>query len=98
MPEQALRASDDDRDIVLQALENHLAAGRLNLDEFDQRSTAALTAVTLDDLAVLTTDLPQLSEVAPTAEVSSHSRHLILLFVIAFATLAALIAMMLVHP
>jgi hypothetical protein len=99
MPDSALRASDDDRDLVLMALERHLAEGRLNLDEFDQRSTATLTAVTLDDLVVLTADLPQLPAEAPQqVEPASHSRHLILLFVIAFATLAALVAMMLLHP
>ncbi len=99
MPDPALRASDDDRDIVLQVLERHLAAGRLNLDEFDQRSTAALAAVTLDDLAALTTDLPEpAAESARPVEPASHSRHLVLLFVIAFATLAVLVAMMLLHP
>ena len=62
MPEPALRASDDDRDIVLRALERHTAVGRLSLDEFDQRSTAALAAVTLDELAALTADLPELPD------------------------------------
>jgi hypothetical protein len=99
MPEPAQRASDDDRDTVLRALERHTATGRLNLDEFDQRSTAALTAVTLDDLAALTADLPQLPhEPARPVEPANHARHLILLFVIAFVTLAALVAMMLLHP
>ena len=99
MPEPALRASDDDRDAVLRALERHTATGRLNLDEFDQRSTAALTAVTLKDLADLTGDLPELTgEPAPPAERTSNARHLVLLFVIAFATLAVLLAMMLLHP
>src|SRR4029453_14482430 len=58
MPEPALRASDDDRNTVLQALEWHTAAGRLSLEEFDQRSTAALAAVTQNDLAPLIADLP----------------------------------------
>lgn len=100
MPEPALRASDDDRDLVLQALEQHFAAGRLNLDEFDQRSTAALAAVTRDDLAALTTDLPELTaEPARPVEPASHARHLALLFVIAFVALSALFAvMMLLHP
>jgi Domain of unknown function (DUF1707) len=99
MPEPALRASDDDRDAVLRALERHTATGRLNLDEFDQRSTAALTAVTLDDLAALTADLPELpDEPARLIEPANHARHLVLLFVIAFVTLAALVAMMLLHP
>ncbi|HEX7209960.1 MAG TPA: DUF1707 domain-containing protein [Propionibacteriaceae bacterium] len=96
MPEPGLRAADDDRDIVLRTLERHAAAGRLTLDEFDQRSTAALVAVTLDDLAALTADLPV--EPTPPVEPAGHDRHLVLLFVIAFVALAALVAMMLLHP
>jgi DUF1707 SHOCT-like domain len=105
MAEAAMRASDDDRDAVLRALERHTAVGRLSLDEFDQRSTAALAAVTLDELAALTSDLPELldepaqpTELAQPDESAGHARHLILLFVIAFMTLAALVAMMLLHP
>ena len=99
MPEPALRASDDDRDIVLQALERHTAVGRLSLEEFDQRSTAALAAVTQNDLAALIADLPE-PRVEPTSPLDAvgHGRHLVLLFVIAFVTLAALVAMMLLHP
>jgi hypothetical protein len=100
-----MRASDDDRDAVLRALERHTAAGRLTLDEFDQRSTAALDAVTLDELAGLTSDLPELADepaqpIEPTWPVESagHAKHLVLLFLIAFMTLAALVAMMLLHP
>jgi hypothetical protein len=85
----ALRASDDDRDSVLRALERHAAVGRLSLDEFDQRSTAALTAMTLNDLAALTADLPGLpNEQVPTVEPASHTRHLALIFLIAFVALA----------
>jgi uncharacterized protein DUF1707 len=99
MPEPVLRASDDDRDTVLHALERHTASGRLNLDEFDQRSTAALAAVTLDQLAALTADLPKLpDERTRPVEPASPARHLTLLFVIAFVTLAVLVAMMLLHP
>lgn len=99
MSDRALRASDDDRNLVALALERHFAAGRLDLDEFDQRSTAALTAVTLSDLGSLTADLPDLTgEAAKPAEPYDGSRHLVLLFVIAFVVLAALVAMMLLHP
>jgi hypothetical protein len=99
MPEPGLRAADDDRDTVLQTLERHVAAGRLTLDEFDQRSTAALAAVTLEELAVLTTDLPELSaEPARQVGPAGHARHLVLLFVIAFVALAVLVVMMLLHP
>jgi hypothetical protein len=99
MPQPAQRASDDDRDTVLRALERHTAVGRLSLDEFDQRSTAALAAVTLDDLAALTADLPELRDerLQPVQPVS-HARHVVLLFAIAFVTLAVLVAMMLLHP
>jgi hypothetical protein len=55
----AVRASDDDRRRVVSALERHTTAGRLKLHEFDARVVAALEAVTLDDLAVLTHDLPE---------------------------------------
>jgi hypothetical protein len=96
MPEAVVRASDDDRDAVLRTLERHTAAGRISLEEFDQRSTAALTAVTLDDLAALTADLPK--EPAHPIEPVGHGRHLILLFVIAFVAIAVLVAMMLLHP
>jgi hypothetical protein len=99
MPEPVLRASDDDRDTVLRALEQHTAVGRLSLDEFDQRSTAALAAVTLDELATLTADLPKLPKgPARPVEPAGHGRHLVLLFVIAFVVLAVLVAMMLLHP
>jgi Domain of unknown function (DUF1707) len=99
MPEPVVRASDDDRDTVLLALERHTAAGRLSLEEFDQRSTTALAAVTLDELAALTADLPKLpEEPARPVEPVGHGRHLVLLFVIAFVVLAVLVAMMLLHP
>ena len=99
MPEPGLRAADDDRDTVLHTLERHVAAGRLTLDEFDQRSTAALAAVTLDDLAVLTADLPELpAEPERQPGPAGHERHLVLLFAIAFVALAVLVAMMLLHP
>lgn len=99
MPEPALRASDGDRDAVLRVLEQHTASGRLNLDEFDHRSTAALAAVTLDDLAALIADLPALpDEPARPVEPASRPRHLAVLFALAFVTLAALVAMMLLHP
>jgi Domain of unknown function (DUF1707)/Cell wall-active antibiotics response 4TMS YvqF len=53
-----LRASDADRDQTVEALAAASAAGRLTLEEYSQRSEAALTAKTLGDLAGLTADLP----------------------------------------
>jgi hypothetical protein len=52
-----LRASDTDRDRVVAMLAEALADGRLTSEEHSQRSGAALSARTLGELAVLTTDL-----------------------------------------
>jgi hypothetical protein len=54
----AMRASDADRDAVLAELSEHFQAGRLTLEEFDERSNQALHARTYGDLADLTSDLP----------------------------------------
>jgi len=56
-----VRASDADRDRVVEALAAASAEGRLTLEEYSERSDAALVARTLGDLAGLTTDLPAAS-------------------------------------
>jgi len=53
-----VRASDADRDRAVEALASASAEGRLTLEEYSERSDAALTARTLGDLASLTADLP----------------------------------------
>jgi len=53
-----LRASDADRDRVSAALGEHLAAGRLTLEEFSERVGAAQTARTHGELERLSRDLP----------------------------------------
>lgn len=53
----ALRASDADRDRVIDALRTAVTDGRLDPDEFDERLGAALAARTLDALTPLTADL-----------------------------------------
>src|SRR5215472_13228028 len=53
----SLRASDADRDRVIELLRAAVADGRLDAGEFDERLDAALTARTLDALAPLTADL-----------------------------------------
>jgi uncharacterized membrane protein len=79
-----MRASDDDRKRVVAALERHTAAGRLSLDEYSERVTRAYEAATHHDLAAVTRDLP--AEPASTAV----SRQLLVAFLLAMATLAAL--------
>ena len=53
-----VRASDDDRDRTVVALREHLAAGRLTLEEFTERVDVALHAGTADELAATTEALP----------------------------------------
>ena len=52
-----LRASDADRDRVIELLRAAIADGRLDPVEFDERLDAALAARTIDALAPLTADL-----------------------------------------
>jgi hypothetical protein len=53
-----IRASDHDRDAVVDTLRDAFSEGRLTLDEFQERSTAAYAGRTWGDLRELTTDLP----------------------------------------
>jgi Domain of unknown function (DUF1707)/Cell wall-active antibiotics response 4TMS YvqF len=53
-----LRASDADRDRVATQLREHLADGRLTLDEFTDRVDAVHAARTVGQLEELTRDLP----------------------------------------
>jgi len=60
-----LRVSDADRDRALAELSGHFQAGRLTLEEFDERSGQALNARTAGQLAGLFTDLPAGQAQAP---------------------------------
>jgi hypothetical protein len=79
------RASDDDRQRVVEQLQRHTAVGRLTLDEFTDRVGNAYSARTLRDLAVVTSDLPPLPEKRGAAH-----RDLLVLFAIAAVTLLLL--------
>jgi hypothetical protein len=52
------RASDRERDAVVQRVQDAFAEGRIDDAEFDERTRAALTARTQADLDVLLADLP----------------------------------------
>ena len=54
-----IRASDADREHVVEILREAYSAGRLSLDEFDERTTLAFAAKTWGGLRDLTRDLPQ---------------------------------------
>ena len=53
-----IRASDADRDRTAAALREHLAAGRLTNEEFDERLDQTYAAKTLGELDDLMADLP----------------------------------------
>jgi class 3 adenylate cyclase len=53
-----LRASDWDRERVVESLRHHFEAGRLSEDDLSERIESAYAARTVADLDVLTTDLP----------------------------------------
>lgn len=74
-----LRIGNAEREAAMKALEAHLVAGRLELDEYGQRSAKASVARTADELFPLFADLPQphaAGEVSlrkPAAQVREHS-------------------------
>ena len=53
-----IRASDHDRESTVEVLREAYTAGRLDLDEFDERTTRAYAAKTWGNLRELTSDLP----------------------------------------
>jgi hypothetical protein len=66
--DDSLRVSDAERDAMVRTLGEHAAAGRLTLDELEERAGRALAAKTRGDLAALTTDLPAEAQPVPTPE------------------------------
>jgi len=69
-PESAsLRAADTDRAVVLAALGDAYADGRLTKDEYDERATSATVAKTLGELPPLLADLVPIAPPRPGAEI-----------------------------
>jgi hypothetical protein len=58
MTDGSIRASDNDRERVVAALRVAYTEGRLTLDEFEERTSAAYASRTWGDLRELTSDLP----------------------------------------
>ena len=54
-----MRASDAERERVVEALRRHATAGRLSVSELEERSASAYGARTLAELAPLLADLPE---------------------------------------
>ena len=59
-----IRASDADREHVVEILREAYSAGRLTLEEFDERTSLAFAAKTWGGLRELTRDLPQQARLA----------------------------------
>ena len=53
-----MRVGDTERNSALEALGEHLSAGRLDIDEYGERSAKVTVARTTADLSALFTDLP----------------------------------------
>ncbi|HET6501646.1 MAG TPA: DUF1707 domain-containing protein [Amycolatopsis sp.] len=60
-----LRAADHDRDRIVAKLQRALGEGRIDLDEFDDRTRRVWQAKTYGDLAAITADLPAAVPSAP---------------------------------
>jgi Domain of unknown function (DUF1707) len=58
MTDRPIRASDTERDSVVDILRDAYAEGRLTLEEFSERTSAAYASKTWTDLRELTADLP----------------------------------------
>jgi hypothetical protein len=56
--QQGMLVGDQEREATVQSLEEHYAAGRIDLPELERRTQAALTAATRADLAKAGADLP----------------------------------------
>jgi class 3 adenylate cyclase len=69
------RASDAERQKVIELLRHHTGAGRLTLDEFADRAGDVYAAVTREDLAQVVVDLPDgvRPEVGPTAATATSA-------------------------
>jgi hypothetical protein len=87
-----LRIGDAEREAAVSALGEHYAAGRITLQEFDQRSSLGYAARTNADLWPLFRDLPELRPVAPAPPPRQGSaRHRPLLAPLLLVALALLV-------
>lgn len=71
--EPTKRASDADRERVVEVLRDATSDGRLDLDEFEERMTAAYRARTYGELRPLTDDLPTVEHAPPPKELVLRS-------------------------
>jgi Domain of unknown function (DUF1707)/2TM domain len=70
----SLRASDGDRERVVEELRAQAGDGRLDVEELEERTARALSARTLGELQELTADLPRPRSNESSADFRSHLR------------------------
>ncbi|HMS36240.1 MAG TPA: DUF1707 domain-containing protein, partial [Arachnia sp.] len=75
VPENRMRAGDQERDDVLVALQRAYEAGRLDLDEMHERQDQALRAKFADELGPLLADLPEGQELATRPDATPTPAH-----------------------
>ncbi len=64
-PAPELRIGNAERASAMKALDEHMSAGRLSIDEYGDRTAAASTATTRSELVALFSDLPAPHPVLP---------------------------------
>jgi hypothetical protein len=88
--EHRLRASDDDRDRLVEQLQRHAVAGRLSMEEYAERVDRVLVARTHGDLAAVVEDLPAESTEDAAPDHREGARQLIVALLVALLVLAVL--------
>lgn len=68
------RVGDAEREAVVEALKVHFAAGRLSLEELEERTGRALAARTAGELVPLTRDLPPAPAAPPPRDEDAWDR------------------------
>lgn len=69
----AIRIGKSERDEAIKALDEHLSEGRIDAEEYGERSARVYTARTWGDITPLFTDLPEPRPAPPTAPRRSPS-------------------------
>jgi len=90
---QQSRIGDAERDHAVDRLSDHFVAGRLDFDEFEERSARILRAKTQADLDETLVDLPRSSRPAPTRHQKTprHSKAMVSALIAGFAVVAVLL-------
>ena len=88
--EHSLRASDEDRDRLVDQLQRHAVAGRLSMDEYAERVDRVLVARTHGELAAVVHDLPVESAADAAVDHGAGARQLMVAFLVALLVLAVL--------